>query len=161
MQRWYGWVILLGLALAAQDTPVLKFADLYRLGGVYGVEFSPQAQSLRGKTISMQGYVIPPPGDGKLFVLSQQPKQVCAPCANPADWPRDVSVVFMPEIGESPAPRSDEVLVYLPQGLPRPSWGKIVRVSGRLELGQQEDVTTGFVSLARIYAVRVEGVETP
>ncbi|MBF6595085.1 MAG: hypothetical protein IVW51_11665 [Thermaceae bacterium] len=153
--------MLLGLALAAQDTPVLKFADLYRLGGVYGLEFSPQAQSLRGKTISIQGYVLTPPGEGKLFVLSQQPKQVCAPCANPADWPRDVSVVFMPEVEEPLAPRSDEVLVYLPQGLLRPSFPKRVRVSGRLELGQQADPTTGFVSLARIYADRVEGLETP
>lgn len=156
MRLVYTWM-LFGLALAAQNPPLLSFADLYRQGGVRGLAFSPQAEALSGRSVAMQGYAIVPPGVGGRFVLSGQLKQVCAPCANPADWPRDVSVVFMPEAGESPAPRADEVLVYLSPSLEAPTADAPVRVVGRLELGQQEDAATGFVSLARIYADRVDG----
>ena len=148
-------MVLVGLALA-QTAPLLGFSDLYGPGGVRGLVFSGGAKALEGKPVSMQGYVAAPPGGAGVFVLTQRPKQVCAPCGDPADWPRDAAVVFMPGAGESPAPRTDEVLVRLPAGLKMPPGGGLVRVTGRLELGQQEDPQTGFVSLVRIYAERVE-----
>jgi hypothetical protein len=129
---------LLGLALA--QVP-LDFADLYSRITIRGVEFSPRLQALAGKQVVMTGWMAPPLKPKlSFFVLTRVPLATCPFCSTAADWPPDIVLVVMP-----------------PGKFAEPTTRRI-RVVGRLEIGAKEDPETGFVSLVRIYAERVEEV---
>ncbi|WP_407571503.1 hypothetical protein [Deinococcus altitudinis] len=132
---------LLWLTPARADTAptVMKFSELYSNVTVRGIEFSPKLTGLAGKKVTMTGFMAPPLKPKlDFFVLTKAPMSSCPFCTTSADWPPDIVLVIMPD-GK----------------LLDPSTGAI-RVTGRLEVGIKKDEQTGFVSLVRVYADRVE-----
>lgn len=118
---------------------VLKFGDLYASVGVRGVRFSDKVLALTGEKVEMTGYMAPPLTAGaRFFVLTKALMAVCPFCSTDEDWPADIVVVYLPD--------GDEL---------RPTEHP-VKVTGTLETGSYTDEETGFVSLVRIRADRVE-----
>jgi len=125
-----------GLSLAQAS---LEFSELYSKTTIRGVEFSPKLQALNGKTVQMIGWMAPPLKPKlDFFVLTKAPMATCPFCSSAADWPPDI------------------VLVILPPGRTADPTTQRIRVVGRLEVGIKTDQDTGFVSLVRIYADRIE-----
>ena len=134
-------VCLLCFFPARADTAptVMKFSELYSKVTVRGIEFSPKLSGLAGRQATMTGFMAPPLKPKlDFFVLTKAPMSSCPFCTTSADWPPDIVLVIMPD-GQ----------------LLDPTTGAI-RVTGRLEVGIKKDDQTGFVSLVRLYAVRVE-----
>lgn len=132
-------LLALGGFSLAQTT--LEFSELYSKITVRGVEFSPKLRALNGKTVQMIGWMAPPLKPKlDFFVLTKAPMATCPFCSSEADWPPDIVLVIMPP-GRTAEPTT-----------------KRIRVVGRLEVGAKTDPETGFVSLVRIYADRVEEV---
>jgi hypothetical protein len=134
-------VLLAALWPAAQAQSVMKFSELYSKITVRGIEFSPKLTGLAGQKVTMTGFMAPPLKPKlDFFVLTRVPMSSCPFCTTSADWPPDI------------------VLVIMPGGkLLDPSTGPI-RVTGRLEVGVKKDEQTGFVSLVRLYADKVENL---
>jgi hypothetical protein len=111
----------------------LTFAQLYKSFGVRGMEFSDRLLALKGRTVSIEGYMAPPlKAESDFFVLTREPVSLCPFCQSDAEWPTDIVVVYLK--GEAPlVGQGDKVLV-----------------SGRLEVGSWTDPKTGFVSQIRI-----------
>ncbi|GHF43826.1 hypothetical protein HNQ07_001930 [Deinococcus metalli] len=128
----------LGRAGAAAPAS-LKFSELYGRVTVRGVEYSGKIKSLAGQAVSMQGYMAPPLKPKlDFFVLTREPMSTCPFCTTAADWPADIVLVIMPPGRElDPSTRG-------------------LTVTGRLEIGVKKDDETGFVSLVRLYADRVD-----
>lgn len=131
--------VLLGTALLlpapawALDGAALKFDQLYKSFGVRGYEFSDTLLALKGKPVTMRGYMAPPlKPESRFFVLTGEPLALCPFCQSDADWPADI------------------VVVYLERRAPMLSGGDAVAVSGRLEVGSWTDPESGFVSQVRI-----------
>ena len=134
-------VCLLWLTPARADTAptVMKFSELYSNVTVRGIEFSPKLTGLAGRRVTMTGFMAPPLKPKlNFFVLTKAPMSSCPFCTTSADWPPDIVLVIMPD-GK----------------LLDPTTGAI-RVTGRLEVGIKKDDQTGFVSLVRVYADKVE-----
>ncbi len=111
----------------------LRFDELYSKYGVLGLELSPKAKSLAGKSIRVLGYVAPPlKAEAAFFVLMRAPASVCPFCSTDADWPVDIMVVYPRQTGQQPHSATP------------------MAVTGRLELGSKIDRDTGFVSHVRI-----------
>jgi hypothetical protein len=133
--------LLFALLSGSLGQEMLSFEDLYSRVTVRGVEFSPKLKSLDGKRVVMEGYMAPPLKPRvTFFVLTKLPLATCPFCSSAADWPPDI------------------VLVILPKGREVEPVTSRIRVLGRLEIGVKEDPETGFVSLVRIYAEKVEVV---
>jgi hypothetical protein len=116
---------------AAADT--LTFDELYKSFGVRGMAFSDRLLALRGRPVSIQGYMAPPlKAESDFFVLTREPVSLCPFCQSDAEWPVDI------------------VVVYLKGAAPLVSQGEKVTVSGRLEVGSWTDPQTSFVSQIRI-----------
>lgn len=127
--------------LPAEAQTVMKFSELYSRVTVRGIEFSPKLTGLAGQRVTMTGFMAPPLKPKlDFFVLTRVPMSSCPFCTTSADWPPDIVLVIMPD-GK----------------LLDPSTGPI-RVTGRLEVGVKRDDQTGFVSLVRLYADRVENL---
>jgi hypothetical protein len=75
------------------------------------------------------------------FVLTRIPMSICPFCSSDAGWPYDIVAVRLD--------RMKNPVTALPFDRP-------IRVEGRLELGSETDPETGFVSLVRIRATRIE-----
>jgi hypothetical protein len=115
------------------DVASLQFEQLYKSFGVRGLEFSDILLSLRGKMVSMRGYMAPPlKPESRFFVLTGQPLALCPFCQSDADWPADI------------------VVVYLQGAAAMVGGGEPLVASGRLEVGSWTDPETGFVSQVRI-----------
>ncbi len=111
----------------------LRFDELYSKYGVLGLELSPKAKSLAGKSIRVLGYVAPPlKAEAAFFVLMRAPASVCPFCSTDADWPVDIMVVYPRQTGQQPHSATP------------------MAVTGRLEFGSKIDRDTGFVSHVRI-----------
>jgi hypothetical protein len=124
---------------AAQAQNTLKFSELYSKVTVRGIEFSPKLKDLSGKTVSMTGFMAPPLKPKlDFFVLTKAPMSTCPFCSSAADWPPDI------------------VLVIMPGGKLLDPYLGALKVTGRLEYGVKRDDQTGFVSLVRVYAEKVE-----
>ena len=125
--------ILLPAAAHALDATPLQFDQLYKSFGVRGYEFSDVLVALKGKPVTMRGYMAPPlKPESRFFVLTGQPLALCPFCQSDADWPADI------------------VVIYLRSAAPMLGGGEAVMVSGRLEVGSWTDPETGFVSQIRI-----------
>lgn len=126
--------------LVAPGKPsVLKFQDLYSSVTVRGVNVSDKVKNLHNTKVEMTGYMAPPlTPNVSFFVLSKVALSVCPFCSSDADWPIDIVVVFMPD-GKTITPTEHPV-----------------KVTGTLSVGSQTDKETGFVSLIRIMADKVE-----
>ena len=126
-------VALLPGTARALDVATLQFDQLYKSFGVRGYAFSDTLVALRGRAITMHGYMAPPlKPESHFFVLTSQPLALCPFCQSDADWPTDI------------------VVVYLKTAAPMLSGGDAIVVSGRLEVGSWTDPQTGFVSQIRI-----------
>jgi hypothetical protein len=123
--------------VARQDE--LRFDELYKGGGARGLIFSDKLVALDNKKIDMTGFMAPPLKPAlDFFVLTRVPLEMCPFCSSDTSWPEDIVFVRMPP-NQNVKPTS-----------------ATVRVTGRLELGTKTDQATGFVSLVRIYAERVD-----
>jgi hypothetical protein len=126
-----GAVLLARPASAATET--LTFDQLYKSFGVRGAEYSDRLLALRGKIVSIEGYMAPPlKPESDFFVLTREPVALCPFCQSDAEWPLDI------------------VVIYLKGAAPLVSQGEKVSVSGRLEVGSWTDPNTGFVSQIRV-----------
>jgi hypothetical protein len=118
---------------AARAGEGLTFDGLYKSFGVRGLEFSDRLLALRGKPVSIDGYMAPPlKAESRFFVLTREPVALCPFCQSDAEWPDDILVIYLKGI------------------VPMVSAGEKVRVEGRLEVGSWTDPETGFVSQIRI-----------
>jgi hypothetical protein len=117
----------------AQATERIAFDGLYKSFGVRGLEFADGLLALRGKAVSIDGYMAPPlKAESDFFVLTREPVALCPFCQSDAEWPTDI------------------VVIYLKGAAPLVSAGDKVSVSGRLEVGSWTDPQTGFVSQIRV-----------
>jgi hypothetical protein len=129
-----------GVAWAADTSDgVLLFTELYKGGSSRGLVFSDKLMALNGKRVIMTGFMAPPLKPAlDFFVLTRVPLSLCPFCASDAEWPEDI------------------VFVRLPQGRTIQPTSATVRVTGHLDIGTKTDEATGFVSLVRIAADRVQ-----
>ncbi|MEK3917044.1 hypothetical protein [Paenibacillus sp. FSL H7-0331] len=117
----------------------ITFKDLYSDMTVRGVKFSDKLTQLANKKVEMTGFMAPPlTAKVNFFVLTRVAMSICPFCSTDADWPIDIVVVSMPK-GKEVIPTEHQV-----------------KVTGTLSIGSQTDEETGFVSLIRIIADKVE-----
>lgn len=123
----------------ATKAATLTFKDLYSDMTVRGVKFSDKLTQLANKKVEMTGFMAPPlTAKVNFFVLTRVAMSICPFCSTDADWPIDIVVVSMPK-GKEVIPTEHQV-----------------KVTGTLSIGSQTDEATGFVSLIRIIADKVE-----
>jgi hypothetical protein len=107
----------------------VRATDLWLGGG----RFSPLADKMAGRAVSMRGYMAPPlKADARFFVLTRIPMAVCPFCDTEASWPDDL------------------VLVEMDGRLSLVNFNDLIEVTGRLDLGTKTDEETGFVSRVRL-----------
>lgn len=122
-----------GVAASAADVQTIAFDGLYKSFGVTGYVFADRVIQLKGQPVRMTGYMAPPlKAESDFFVLTRQPLAICPFCQSDADWPVDI------------------VVVKLRGASPLVSAGRRIVVTGRLDVGPDTDVATGFVSQIRI-----------
>jgi hypothetical protein len=130
-------VVLAGQA-RADDPPRLAFSELYKSIGVLGLQFSDKVNGLKGKSVTMRGYMAPPlKPEADFFVMTREPVSLCPFCQTDADWPTDIVVVYLGK-GSSLTRNTDPI-----------------EVTGTLEVGSVTDQKTGFVSLLRVVDARL------
>ncbi|MDR0652363.1 MAG: hypothetical protein LBG12_03550 [Synergistaceae bacterium] len=126
-------------AVKAAGAGTLKFSEMYSGVSSLGITLSDKLKSLEGQVVSMEGFMAPPLKPTlDFFVLTRVPMSICPFCSSDADWPYDIVMV-----------RLDKPVTSLPFDRP-------IRVEGRLELGSEIDTETGFVSIVRIRATRLQ-----
>src|SRR5262245_15405507 len=93
-------VVLLPATAHALDMASLQFDQLYKSFGVRGYEFSDTLLALKGKPVTMRGYMAPPlKAMSRFFVLTSEPLALCPFCQSDADWPADIVVVYLERRG--------------------------------------------------------------
>lgn len=118
-------------ALAASER--ITFEGLYKSFGVLGLAFDDRIVALKGREVTLAGYMAPPlKAESTFFVLTREPLAICPFCQSDADWPIDIVVVYL---------RAQAALAPA---------GARMSVSGRLDLGSWTDPETGFVSQIRL-----------
>lgn len=130
--------------LTFDEQPVtLRFDEFYAGFDIRrGVVLSDKLKSLDGLEVVMEGYMAPPlKPELDWFVLTRIRLEYCPFCSSGADWPMDIAVVYLSD--------SSMVATQAP-----------VRISGRIEIGNAIDPETGMVSLVRIYAEKVEVLQS-
>ena len=99
------------------------------------------ARRLKGERVSVRGFMAPPlKADAGFFVLTHAPMATCPFCSEAAAWPDSILLV-----------RPKRTLRSVP-------YTRQLLVAGVLELGEERDAETGFVSLVRLTGARVEEV---
>ena len=127
--------ILTNNIMFAQNTEKMTFDGMYSGRSSRGIVLSDKLRSLQGKKIKMVGFMAPPLQPTiNFFVLTEIPMSICPFCSTDADWPDNIVVVKL-----------ERPVVALPFDRP-------IEVTGILELGNEIDEETGFVSLIRINA---------
>jgi len=122
-------VTLLPLTSLAAELPRVRMFELYKDDKSY----TDTAKKLAGKTISMQGFMAPHlKVESDFFVLSNAPVETCPFCASEDEWIDTIVFVRMKKRQEATRP------------------GNLIQVEGKLEIGPQTDVATGFVSRVRL-----------
>ena len=96
-------------------------------------DFTSLARELRGKRVTMQGFMAPHlKVDSDFFILSNTPVETCPFCASEGDWIDSIVFVRMRRKQEATEP------------------GTLINVEGTLEIGPETDAATGFVSKVRL-----------
>ena len=127
------WLLAPVSAAAVAADPTLAFSEIYKSVGVLGMQFSDKLLSLKGKRISIKGFMAPPlKAEASFFVLTREPVALCPFCNSDSDWPADILVVYL---------GSDQEFVQNSQP---------IEVSGVLEVGPESDPQTGFYSRLRL-----------
>src|SRR5688500_16434204 len=119
-------------ALAA---PAMAAVQRIRMFELYSEDdqFSPLANELKGKRVSIQGFMAPHlKVDSDFFILSNTPVETCPFCASEGDWIDSIIFVRMRTKQEAIDP------------------GTLILVEGTLEVGPARDEATGFVSKVRL-----------
>ncbi|QGQ94654.1 hypothetical protein EHS13_07010 [Paenibacillus psychroresistens] len=125
---------------AKKDYQKLVFDDFY--SDKESKTLSPKISGMSGQLVQIDGFMAPPlTPELEFFVLTRYMMEQCPFCAALAQWPADIVLVYMPE-GQS-MEVTDHPLI----------------VKGRLEVGEETDEQTGFVSLVRIYVEKIEVLE--
>jgi len=115
--------------LRAQAAERVTFNDLSVADDV----FTEKARRLAGRAVEMRGYMAPPlKPEIDFFVLTSLPTAICPFCDAAASWPDDI------------------VLVKLSRPVRALAYDILLNVSGTLEIGEETDAGTGFVSLVRL-----------
>ncbi len=121
----------------AQAADELGFDELYGKISPLGLTFSGKLERLKGRQVSMRGFMAPPlKAEAQFFVLSSTPLSICPFCSSDADWPEDIVVVYL---------NKKQTFVQYNAG---------IVVEGVLEVGSWTDPETGFVSLVRLTQAR-------
>lgn len=130
--------IQLGGTGTAQGASPIAFDGLYANVSSEGYQISDYLLSLQGQEVTISGFMAPPLKPTiNFFVLSATPLAICPFCSSDADWPQDIVVVTL-----------DNPVVALPYDTP-------IQVTGMLDIGSAVDPDTGFVSLIRVRATRI------
>lgn len=113
----------------AAETPRLFFYQLYS----EGIELSDTTLGLAGQRVEIVGFMAPPlKADSSFFVLTDVPMEVCPFCDEIAQWPTNI------------------IYVTSDRRIPSVPYNRQIRVSGVLDVGEELDPATGFVSLIRL-----------
>src|SRR5215207_270998 len=126
---------LIAAATLSLAGPARAAAQRIRMFELYDEDdqFSPLAQQLTSKRVSIQGFMAPHlKVDSDFFILSNTPVETCPFCASEGDWIDSIVFVRMRARQEMAAP------------------GTLILVQGTLEVGPATDPTTGFVSKVRL-----------
>jgi len=122
-----GVVPLAAPALAAEDP--LKLRQLYNKDR----SFSDLAMSLKGRMVSVEGFMAPPlKADARFFVLTKMPMATCPFCEPGVEWPRNILPVY-----------TRRVVDVIP-------FNVRIMATGTLNLGDFTDPDTGFWSKLRL-----------
>ncbi len=132
-------MLMLGAALAAGCPHValaqparLTLGQLYDPPDLAATNFAAPVRALAGRQVVVDGFVAPhAAGNVPFHIITARPINTCPHCGGQA-MPADALLAYIP-------PRD----TALPVGRP-------TLVAGRLELGAARDVTTGFLSTARL-----------
>ena len=127
---------------AQAGTPIsLKFSEFYAPSTTpLQFNLSEKLLSANGRRVTISGWVAPPlKPDLDHFVLTRRRLGVCPFCSSSADWPDDIILVTLTDFS------------YRNPGESEP-----VTVTGLLEVGEATDESTGFFSLLRLRAERVD-----
>jgi len=120
---------LVPLALRAEAVPRIRMFELYQPD----LSFSELAQKLKGKPITIQGFMAPHlKVESDFFVLSNSPVETCPFCESEDQWIDTIIFVRMKKRQEAVNP------------------GALIQVVGILEIGPETDSATGFVSRVRL-----------
>ena len=114
---------------AARAAESVTFPDI----AIANDQFTEKAKRLAGKSVEMRGYMAPPlKPEIEFFVLTSLPTAICPFCDAAASWPDDIVLIFMG--------RPIRALAY----------DRLIKVTGKLEIGTDTDEVTGFVSRVRL-----------
>lgn len=123
-----GGAMSLAFARSVAANTQITMAELYA-----DDDFSERAKLFNGTPVTMQGFMAPPlKADAKFFVLTNIPMAVCPFCAEVAEWPEDI------------------VVVYTNRAIDVVEFDNLIDVQGKLDLGAWTDSETGFVSKVRL-----------
>jgi hypothetical protein len=124
-----GLAALSPLGALAQALPRIRMFELYKPD----MSFSELAGRLAGKPVTIQGFMAPHlKVESDFFVLSNTPVDTCPFCESEDQWIDTIVFVRMKKRQEAARP------------------GELIQVQGRLEIGPQTDVASGFVSRVRL-----------
>jgi hypothetical protein len=128
--------------LARADTPQnMKMSSLY--ASKDSPDLSDAAKSFEGAEVTMNGFMAPPlKPDAKFFVLATDPMMICPFCDAASQWPQNI------------------VLVYTKNPIQIYNYDVGITVTGQLDLGEQTDADTGFVSMVRLVESTYKGRPT-
>lgn len=132
-------MLLLGAALAAAaphaapaQPAKLALDQFYDPPDLAATNFAAHVRALAGRQVIVDGFVAPHTGtNAPFYIVSARPIATCPHCGG-QPMPPDAVLAYVPPL-ETPLPTVRRALV-----------------AGRLELGAARDITTGFVSAARL-----------
>lgn len=132
------WLAMAGEAAAVET---LGFKELYKSFGVLGLEFSDKLKRLKGKEVTISGFMAPPlKAEATFFVLTEIPMSLCPFCSSDSDWPDNILVVYL-----------GRKQTFVQFNAP-------IVARGTLEFGSWIDPETGFVSQIRLRNASFETV---
>jgi len=110
----------------------LALDQLYDPPDLAATNFAAPVRALAGREVVVEGFIAPhASGNAPFHIVASRQIITCPHCGAQA-MPADALVAYVP-----------------PRDAPLPV-GRPVLISGRLELGSARDVTTGFLSTARL-----------
>jgi hypothetical protein len=123
------------MATRARAAQRVAFSDLLNDAG----DFTDIAKAASGREVEMRGYMAPPlKPEINFFILTRLPAAVCPFCDAAASWPDDI------------------VMVQMARPIHAIAYDALIRVTGLLDIGDQTDEITGFVSRVRLREARYQ-----
>lgn len=128
-----GAALIAGCPHAALARPAkLALDQLYDPPDLAATNFAAPVRALAGRQVVVEGFIAPhASGNAPFHIVASRPIATCPHCGAQA-MPADALLAYVP-----------------PRYMPLPVGGRSL-IAGRLELGAARDVTTGFLSTARL-----------